>query len=105
MLSSLKEGEEAKIITKKISLEEAKKILSSGFMSAIGHASTAQLLSQMLNIEVPVNRVEIKLQPGQKLVVFQLMMRLQEGQVLNLEQIQQLIQQNKVAFYLVQFSS
>jgi len=97
--------EEIKIKVKKISLEEAKKILSSGFVSAIGHASTAQLLSQMLNMEVPANRVEIKLAPGQLLVVFQLMARLQEGKILSQEELQQLLREGKAVFYLVELLS
>jgi len=98
--------EEIKIKVKKISLEEAKKILSSGgFISAIGHPSTAAILSQLLGVSVPANRIEVKLQPNQQLIVFQLNVRLPEGKILSESELQQLVQQNKVAFYLVQLSS
>jgi len=96
---------EASIRIKRISLEEAKNILSNGFTSAIGHQSTAQILTQLLGISVPLNRIEIKLMTNQKLVVFQLNIRLNEGQVLSNLELQQLYLQGKVGFYLVELVS
>jgi len=59
-------------------------------VSAVGHESTAKLLSQLLGIEIPVNRIEIKIEYGDKLIVFQLLQRLPEGKVLSEEELRQL---------------
>lgn len=41
-----------------ISVEKAREILADGnFVSAIGHESTANIISTVLGIEVPMNRV------------------------------------------------
>jgi hypothetical protein len=83
----------------KISLEEVKQILDNAtYVSAIGHASTAQLLSEMLQKEIPYNRIEVRLEPQTKLIVFQLLTRLSENQVLSKEEIMSLPH----AFYLVE---
>jgi len=72
------------------SIENIKKLLRKGFISAIGHESTAKLLSQLLGVEIPANRIEIKIEYGDKLVVFQLLQRLPEGRVLSEEELRQL---------------
>lgn len=53
-----------------------------GFISAIGHESTAHVLSQLLGVEVPCDRRQIALECGDSAVVFSLKRRLGEGQVL-----------------------
>jgi hypothetical protein len=60
------------------------------FISAIGHESTSRLLTTLLGMEIPFNRVPIKLKEGDRLVVFQLMTRLEEGRVLSEEELKQL---------------
>jgi hypothetical protein len=54
-----------------------------GFVSAIGHKSTAGLLTKLLGIEVPVNRIQARMEPGDWALVFQLGTRLPEGTVLD----------------------
>jgi len=66
------------------------KLLQQGFQSCIGHQATSQILTDLLNINVPTNRVSIKLKKGDTLVVFQLLTRLEEGKVLTKEEIQAL---------------
>lgn len=58
---------------KEISEDEVKEILSKGFESAIGHESTAQLLTSKLNIQVPFNRKNVKLDRDITLIIAQLM--------------------------------
>jgi len=62
-----------------LSLEEAKKQLKLGFVSAIGHSATADFLSQILAIDIPSKRVSIHMQPGDSAIVFCLKERLPEG--------------------------
>ncbi len=52
------------------------------FISAVGHESTANLLTFLLGIDIPVNRAQIKMEPGDKAVIFRLKSRLAEGQVI-----------------------
>ena len=74
-----------------ISTNEAKQLVSGqNFTSAVGHEGTAQLLSKLLGISIPFNRISIYLQPGDKAVHFFLKNRLPEGQVLNEEELRRL---------------
>jgi len=79
----LKEGEKYVIIARQISIEEAKQILEKEyFVSAVGHKATAELLTSVLGVEIPYNRIQITLQPGDKVLAFLLKKRLEEGQVI-----------------------
>ena len=51
--------------------------------SAIGHAATAQFLSQRLGLAVPCQREAIRMQPGDQALVLRLLNRLPEGAVLD----------------------
>jgi hypothetical protein len=73
----------ARISLRKIDVETARKILSGGFVSAIGHKATAQLLSKLLGIQVPENRVSVFMEKSDKAVHFFLRQRLPEGTVLD----------------------
>lgn len=46
-------------------------VLDSAFESAIGHADTARIVSGMLGVELPANRVNVKLAKGEKMIVAQ----------------------------------
>lgn len=76
---------------KKISFTEMMLTLSSGeFISAIGHEATAKLMSELTGMEIPTNRISIKMQPGDQAVVFRVLTRLPEGKVLTQEEIENL---------------
>ena len=67
-----------------ICLEEARGLIEvHGFESAIGHAPTAAMLSDLLRIDCPVRRREFRQAPGQQAIVFRLARRLAEGRVLH----------------------
>ena len=85
-----------------ITVGGVKALLKEGFVSAVGHESTAQALTLLTGIEVPVNRTAIRLAPGDQLIVFQLAVRLPEGAVLTKEEVQALYQEGKASFYLVE---
>ena len=74
----------------KISVEEAKSLLSGGFTSAVGHKSTAEVLSSILGVNIPENRIAISLEKGDIAVVFRLGVRLPEGKVLSAEELKEL---------------
>lgn len=68
------------VVTTPLTLEEVKKLLSNNFVSAVGHADTASVLSASLGINIPMNRINISLIPGDVLIVAQLIGgRLPEG--------------------------
>jgi hypothetical protein len=78
------------LLLKKIDLDTVKEILGNGFVSAIGHQSTAEILTQLIGIQVQVNRVNVKTEYGDVLVVFSLKSRPPEGKILTREEIEQL---------------
>jgi len=70
--------------------ENVKDIIKDGFVSAVGHEATAQVITTKLNIPVQVNRINIKLVPGDVLIVFQLLSRLPEGKILSQDELRQM---------------
>ncbi|PUA31020.1 MAG: hypothetical protein B9J98_08150 [Candidatus Terraquivivens tikiterensis] len=85
----------------RISLPTAKRWVEEGFVSAVGHESTASLLATLLGVEVPVNRVQVFLKPNDEALAVQFLVRLQEGQVLTLHQLVQLYDEGKIQFVLI----
>lgn len=76
-----------------VSLDEAKEILASNpnFISAIGHDSTAQIISSVLGTEVPMNRVNASFEEvGDKALCFKLNSRPKEGSILSLQDLQEI---------------
>jgi hypothetical protein len=81
----------AVIRLRRISIDETREFLSRHpFISAIGHQGTAQLLTQLLGIEIPMNRITVQLEQGDIFIAFMLKQRLPEGIVLTKEQLEKL---------------
>lgn len=73
---------------KTISLKEAKKLIKGKeILSAVGHESTSQILTNLLKVDVPVNRIQFKQESGQKALCFKLLGRPEEGKILTLKEI------------------
>jgi len=80
-------------------IDEIKNLLkNTQFTSAVGHSSTADLLSKMVQVEIPVNRINLKLAESDMLIVFQVLVRLEEGRVLSEAELSQL----PTKFFLVE---
>lgn len=75
-----------------ITTERAKEILSdNNFISAIGHDSTAEIISSVLGINVPINRINASFdEVGDLAVCFKLNSRPKEGSILSLEDLQEI---------------
>lgn len=75
---------------KTIGLETAKSLLgfAEGYVSHIGHESTAQIMSELLGIEVPMSRVPFAQEPRQLALVFKLNGRPPEGKILSRDEIE-----------------
>lgn len=71
-----------------IEIEEARELLEAGFMSAVGHPATAEVLTSRLGLQVEANRVNVTLRPGDVALVAQVNLpRLAEGQVLTADEV------------------
>ncbi len=74
-----------------IDVNDAKKLIcKNGFISAIGHQSTAEAISDSLNMHIPMKRIDFKQQVGQKAVVFKLKKRPPEGSILCRDEIEKI---------------
>jgi hypothetical protein len=58
--------------------------------SAIGHAATAEILSELLDFKVETNRREIRQAADEAVLVFKLKTRIAEGKVLNRREIEEI---------------
>jgi hypothetical protein len=102
-LTMLQHFDAAKVLVRRVSLDEVRREIErakqSGYeiVSAIGHESTARLVSQLLGFEVPMNRIQVSLDYRTDLLVFQLRTRLPEGKLLSEEELKQV----EYDFYLV----
>lgn len=74
-----------------ISLTEARELAAASDLdSAVGHDSTAAILSDLLGVDVPVNRQLFAQQVGQLALVFKLNGRPPEGVILGREQLEEI---------------
>jgi len=81
----------ANLIVKEVSINDVKEILKRhSFTSAVGHQATADVLTRLLGVQVPFNRIQIQLREGDAVIVFQLMTRLEEGKVLTEDELSKL---------------
>ena len=76
---------------KDITLEEAKEIIEDkDVLSAVGHQSTADVLTSLLEREVPMNRITFKQEGGQSAIVLKLNGRIPEGRILSQQEIEEI---------------
>jgi hypothetical protein len=71
-----------------INLSDAIGLIAGGYESAVGHKSTATVLTALLGVDVPENRVNYKQEIGSTALVFKLNGRPEEGKILTLEEIE-----------------
>jgi hypothetical protein len=91
-----------RLFVRPMDLQRVRSLLELGFESAVGHQSTAEILTNLLGIKVPANRTAIKLQSGDVLIVFQLNVRLNEGQVLSKNEVLELYNKGQASFVAVE---
>lgn len=72
-----------------VSEDQVKQMLVSQFVSAVGHESTAQLLTQRLNVNITMNRINIVLNEDDVLIVAQLQPPQRPPRELTLEEVKQ----------------
>lgn len=70
-LQMLDAGAAHTIQTAPATVEETVEALRGGFVSAVGHTDTARVVSGLLGLDVPANRVNVRLTAGDILYVAQ----------------------------------
>jgi hypothetical protein len=74
-----------------VSLEIVKEsVLNREILSAVGHESTAQIISSLLNIQCPVNRIQYIQHPRDCVFIFKLNGRPPEGKILSIKEIEEI---------------
>lgn len=74
-----------------ITLKEAKNLVhNNDILSAVGHKSTADILTTLLQKEIPANRIEYAQNVNEKALVFKLNGRAEEGKILTADEIQEM---------------
>lgn len=74
-----------------ISHTKAKELVKDAeIVSAIGHSATAEVLSDLLEIEVQANRIEFVQSIKDTALIFKLKTRITEGKVLNRSEIEKI---------------
>lgn len=76
-----------------ITLDQARQMVADNagnLDSAIGHQSTAEIMTTLLDTEVPVNRQMFTQEVGQQALVFKLNGRPQEGKILTTVDIEEI---------------
>ncbi len=66
-----------------LTLDDARAFAARGAYSAIGHAATAQWLSQVLGVAVHCRREAVRMAPGDQALVLRFLSRLPEGALLD----------------------
>lgn len=67
-----------------------KYIVENGFISAIGHEATADIMSDLLDSKIIMNRIQFHQEVGQLAIVFKLNERPPEGEILNREELERI---------------
>lgn len=71
-----------------LDFEEARRLVCRwGFESAVGHVASAEVLSAVLGVPVPMNRVDYVQKAGQMAIALKLNKRPEEGRILTVAEI------------------
>ena len=72
-----------------ITLDKAKELIKENeILSAVGHQSTSDILTTLLETEIPMNRIQFAQETKQQALVFKLNGRPEEGKILTTEEIE-----------------
>jgi hypothetical protein len=74
-----------------IGTEEAIRLVADRELdSAVGHEATAQIMSTILGVQIPMNRQQFEQKAGQECLVFKLNGRAPEGVILSREELERI---------------
>ncbi len=101
-LNMLQKGD-AFLRISKVGEEQARKLVrETPFVSYISHQSTAQVLTELLGVNVEYRRENLKLPNRSRALVFQLRKRPPEGGVYSQEELKEILEEGLYSFYLVE---
>ena len=87
----------------RVNLETAKMFVADkNFISAVGHESTAKLISELLKVEIPANRIAVWMKPGDKALCVQFLERVAEGKVLTYDELKKMYDDGKIRFVILE---
>jgi len=87
------------IYAKKVDLEFAKNFVANeDFISAVGHESTAKLLTTLLGVEIKPNRIFVDMDVNDEAIAVQFLERIAEGRVLNEDELKKMYDDGKIVF-------
>lgn len=88
--SIIPSGFEGLVEVQNLTIGEAWRLLNRerGYVSAVGHQSTAEALSTILEMPVRANRITVKVELYDNFVCFQLNSRPPEGKILTLKELE-----------------
>jgi len=76
------------------------KVDSNELQNAIGHDSTMAIVNSLCGVNMNVNRVSVKANNDDELLIIMIGERLQEGKVLSESEIKEMMNKGKVNFYI-----
>lgn len=80
--------------------ELRERVNSGELQNAIGHDSTMAIVNSLCGVNMNVNRVSVKANDNDQLLIIMIGERLQEGKVLNESEIKEMMNKGKVNFYI-----
>ena len=75
---------------KPISLNEAKVLIADGFESAVDNQSDCEVLTKVLDVSVPMNKLQYLLTADDVALIFKLKVRPEEGKILSVKEIEEI---------------
>jgi len=86
----------------KVDLKTAREFVKDDdFISAVGHESTAKLLSELLGVEIKPNRIFVDMKVGDTALTIQFLERIQEGRILSKEELEEMYRNGKIVFRIL----
>lgn len=83
-------NERALLLIEPLDVASAILTLGPGYVSAVGHTATAEALSELLGMQVPANRIEVKLLSGDRAVRMRMRSRVPEGKLLTAKELNEI---------------
>jgi len=80
--------------------ELRERIGNNELQNAIGHDSTMSIVNSLCGVNMNVNRVSVKANDNDQLLIIMIGERLQEGKVLSESEIKEMMNKGKVNFYI-----
>jgi len=80
--------------------ELRERINSGELQNAIGHDSTMSIVNSLCGVNMNVNRISVKANNDDQLLIIMIGERLQEGKVLSESEIKEMMNKGKVNFYI-----